>query len=185
MRRSISTAARLHLGQTLPGTSMDTGYPVSTVYYSKLIFCIILQVNNSHLRTFSASGKTASMTVLGVRLQMEKRFFQTEEIELKCVASFAKTIADFQEQVIIKTFNSENFLLERSSPSSAASSISQASSSKSLICSTLSLLLNFIFFFSNFQPFSCKTTTRRLKCWIAELALIRFKDFSIYSNDTL
>ena len=43
---------------------------------------------------------------------MEKTFFQTEEIELKCVAFFQKTIADFQEQVIIKTFNSE-FLLSK------------------------------------------------------------------------
>ena len=49
---------------------------------------------------------------------MEKRYFQTEEIELRCVASFQKTIADFQEQVIIKTFNSE-FLLSRNVASSS------------------------------------------------------------------
>ncbi|KAH9400762.1 hypothetical protein TYRP_002336 [Tyrophagus putrescentiae] len=65
------------------------------------------RVNSSYLRTYSrgvsgenSNGKSAndqrpSLTVLGVRLQMEKRFFQTEEIELKCVAAFAKTIADF------------------------------------------------------------------------------------------
>jgi len=47
---------------------------------------------------------------------MEKKYFQTEEIELRCVASFPKTIADFQEQVIIKTFNSE-FLLSRNKAS--------------------------------------------------------------------
>lgn len=48
---------------------------------------------------------------------MEKRYFQTEELELKCIASFQKTIADFQEQVIIKAFNSE-YLLSRNVASS-------------------------------------------------------------------
>ena len=58
--------------------------------------------------------------ILGIRLLMEKRYFQTEEIELRCVATFQKTIADFQEQVIIKTFNSEFLLGTRSSSSATA-----------------------------------------------------------------
>ncbi|KAI2805467.1 hypothetical protein BLOT_004464 [Blomia tropicalis] len=69
------------------------------------------KVNSSQLMYYANSPK--GWTILGIRLLMEKRYFQTEEIELRCVASFQKTIADFQEQVIIKTFNSEFYLSSR------------------------------------------------------------------------
>ncbi|KAJ6217572.1 hypothetical protein RDWZM_008729 [Blomia tropicalis] len=72
------------------------------------------KVNSSQLMYYANSPK--GWTILGIRLLMEKRYFQTEEIELRCVASFQKTIADFQEQVIIKTFNSEFYLSHETWP---------------------------------------------------------------------
>ena len=94
------------------------GHRVSAALLSPLIlndWVPVCQVNSSQLLPYVY---TKGFTVLGVRFLMEKRYFQTEELELRCVASFRKTIADFQEQVIIKTFNSE-FLLSRNASSSS------------------------------------------------------------------
>lgn len=50
---------------------------------------------------------TSKTLTLQASFQMEKHHFQTEEVQLKCVSSFHKTIADFQEQVIVRMFNTQ------------------------------------------------------------------------------
>ena len=105
---------------------------------------------------------------------MEKRFFQTEEIELKCVAAFAKTIADFQEQVIIKTFSgSQDFLLERNTASSGAADSRRGGGFCLILFFLLCLLLQ-LNTFSSFFHHQTATSRKLVRRWIAELALIRF-----------
>jgi hypothetical protein len=38
---------------------------------------------------------------------MEQYHFQMQELKLRCVALFRRTIADFQEQLVIRTLNQE------------------------------------------------------------------------------
>jgi hypothetical protein len=45
--------------------------------------------------------------VLGLRFSMEQYHFQMQELKLRCVALFRRTIADFQEQFDIRTLNQE------------------------------------------------------------------------------
>lgn len=73
-------------------------------------------MNSSHLIKYSDDGKKE--TIVGIRFVMEKKHFQTEEIELQCSAFCIKTIADFQEQIIIRTFNSDYLFSHSSSCSS-------------------------------------------------------------------
>ena len=94
-------------------------------------------VNSSHLIHYPKTSKGAS--TLGLRFNMEKKFFQTEEIELRCVASFKKVIADFQESVIIKTFNSDYFVSENGSTSSGLLTC--------LFVNTITSLLLFLYLF--------------------------------------
>nr|XP_046918377.1 uncharacterized protein LOC124498629 [Dermatophagoides farinae] len=75
------------------------------------------KVNNSYLT--KNENRLNGEIILNLRFTMEKRYFQTEEIELQCTVYCLKMIADFQEQVIIRTFNSEYLLSQNSSCSSS------------------------------------------------------------------
>ncbi len=180
-----TTASRAELAWYINGHRVHF---VLVFFYLKLLIKTYFstQVNSSYLRTYSrgvsgenSNGKSAndqrpSLTVLGVRLQMEKRFFQTEEIELKCVAAFAKTIADFQEQVIIKTFSgSQDFLLERNTAYSGAADSRRGGGFCLILFFLLCLLLQ-LNTFSSFFHHQTATSRKLVRRWIAELALIRF-----------
>ncbi|KAI7690362.1 hypothetical protein SSS_01120, partial [Sarcoptes scabiei] len=93
------------------------------------------KANGSNLIVHRGVRNRKEETILGIRFVMEKKYFQTEEMELQCTAYYIKTIADFQEQAIIRTFNSE-FLL---SHSSSCSSVWQKFD---LICSIVMLSLS-------------------------------------------
>ncbi|KPM02832.1 hypothetical protein QR98_0012550 [Sarcoptes scabiei] len=96
------------------------------------------KANGSNLIVHRGVRNRKEETILGIRFVMEKKYFQTEEMELQCTAYYIKTIADFQEQAIIRTFNSE-FLL---SHSSSCSSVWQKFD---LICSIVIFRLIFLF----------------------------------------
>ena len=72
------------------------------------------KVNNTYLTKYDKNPNNNGESILNLRFQMEKKYFQTEEIELQCTVYYIKIIADFQEQIIIRTFNSE-YLLSQSS----------------------------------------------------------------------
>ena len=38
---------------------------------------------------------------------MEQHHFQMQELKLRCVAQFRRTIADFKEHIVIRTMNQE------------------------------------------------------------------------------
>ncbi|CAG2175226.1 unnamed protein product, partial [Oppiella nova] len=63
------------------------------------------QVNSSQLVRYNMD-ETGHL-VLGLMFVMEVHHFQMQELKLRCVAQFDRTIADFQEQVIIRTMNQE------------------------------------------------------------------------------
>ncbi|KAH9416442.1 hypothetical protein DERP_012870 [Dermatophagoides pteronyssinus] len=76
------------------------------------------KVNNTYLTKYDKNPNNGE-SILNLRFQMEKKYFQTEEIELQCTVYYIKIIADFQEQIIIRTFNSEYLLSQSSSCSSS------------------------------------------------------------------
>ena len=45
--------------------------------------------------------------ILGLRIRMERKHFQIEELKLRCVSIFHRNIAEFQENLIIRTYNQE------------------------------------------------------------------------------
>ena len=52
-------------------------------------------------------GEETGNQVLGLRFVMEQQHFQMQELKLRCVAIFRRTIADFQEHIVIRTMNPE------------------------------------------------------------------------------
>ncbi|CAG2123597.1 unnamed protein product, partial [Medioppia subpectinata] len=60
------------------------------------------QANASQLIRYSSetSGHSGEL-VLGLTFVMEVHHFQMQELKLKCVAQFHRTIADFQEHIVI------------------------------------------------------------------------------------
>lgn len=107
-----TTALNAHLSWFINGKKVryffDKKFQVLNFYF---------KMNSSHLIKYPDNEKRE--TIVGIRFIMEKKHFQTEEIELQCSAFCIKTIADFQEQIIIRTFNSD-YLLSHSSSCSAS-----------------------------------------------------------------
>lgn len=48
---------------------------------------------------------TEDRQILGLRFIMEQQYFQIQELKLRCVALFHHSIADFKEDIIIRTYN--------------------------------------------------------------------------------
>ena len=63
------------------------------------------QVNESNLIRY-INPETGAL-ILGLRIQMERKHFQIEELKLRCVSVFHRNIAEFQENLIIRTYNQE------------------------------------------------------------------------------
>ena len=63
------------------------------------------KANASHLIRYD-SDESGNL-VLGLRFTMEQHHFQMQELKLRCLAQFRRTIADFQEHIIIRTMNQE------------------------------------------------------------------------------
>jgi hypothetical protein len=63
------------------------------------------QANESQLIRYNIE-ETGNL-VLGLRIKIEKKHFQIQELKLRCVSLFHRNIAEFQENLVIRTYNQE------------------------------------------------------------------------------
>ncbi|XP_054169259.1 uncharacterized protein LOC128966433 [Oppia nitens] len=64
-----------------------------------------VEVNETNLIRYI--NKESGALILGLRIQMERKHFQIEELKLRCVSIFHRNIAEFHENLIIRTYNQE------------------------------------------------------------------------------